>query len=144
MDHIHTFLTTLGHGEPPRMSDHPNAGATSETAQIWKIIHTKHTLSHPNKANMEARMLPLAPQRWTNFHINCYNILIFILYILHHKNRKNAKFQFNWSNNFRDIDFNMKISKCFMHIRFWNKTFNFFPLKFQDMYNNFKYGFHDK
>ena len=35
-----------------RMSDQPNAGATSETAQTWKTIHTKHTLSHPNKANM--------------------------------------------------------------------------------------------
>ena len=35
------------------MSDQPDAGATSETAQIWKTIHIKHTLSHPNKANME-------------------------------------------------------------------------------------------
>ena len=95
------------------MSDQPNAGAISETAQTWKTIHIKHTLSHPNKANMEwwlrrpndirgpwvglkfpdicltseekphpgnlsrpgfepgpaawqARMLPLAPQRWTD------------------------------------------------------------------------------
>ena len=24
-----------------------------QTAQTWKTIHTKHTLSHPNKANME-------------------------------------------------------------------------------------------
>ena len=97
----------------------PNAGATSETAQTWKTIHTKHTLSHPKKANMEwwlrrpndirgpwgpkvswhssyrwgktpkkprpgnlsrpgiepgpaawqARMLPLAPQRWTFVYI---------------------------------------------------------------------------
>ena len=53
MDHIHTFLTTQGHGGPPRMSDQPNAGATSETVQTGKTIHTKHTLSHPNKANME-------------------------------------------------------------------------------------------
>ena len=53
MDHIHTFLTTQGHGGPPRMSDQPNSGATSETAQTWKTIHIKHTLSHPNKANME-------------------------------------------------------------------------------------------
>ena len=53
MDHRHTLLTTQGHGGPPRMSDQPNAGATSETAQTWKRIHTKHTLSHPNKANME-------------------------------------------------------------------------------------------
>ena len=53
MEHIHTFLTTQGHGGPPRMSDQPNAGATSETAQTWKTIHTKHTRSHPNKANME-------------------------------------------------------------------------------------------
>ena len=27
------FLTTQGHGEPPRMSDQPNAGATAETEQ---------------------------------------------------------------------------------------------------------------
>ena len=53
MDNRHTFLTTQGHEGPPRMSDQPNAGATSETAQTWKTIHTKHTLSHPNKANME-------------------------------------------------------------------------------------------
>ena len=46
---LHTyFLTTQGHGGPPLMSDHLNAGATSETAQTWKTIHTKHTLSHPN------------------------------------------------------------------------------------------------
>ena len=47
------FLTTQGHGWPPRKSDQPNAGATSETAQTWKTIRTKHTPSHPNKANME-------------------------------------------------------------------------------------------
>ena len=53
MDHTHTFLTTQGHGGSPRMSDQPNAGATSETAHTWKTMHTKHTLSHPKKANME-------------------------------------------------------------------------------------------
>ena len=47
------FWRTHGHGEPPRMSDQPNAWATSETAQSRKIIHTKHTLRHPNKANIE-------------------------------------------------------------------------------------------
>ena len=35
------------------MSDQPNAGATSETTQTGKTIHTKYTLNHPNKANME-------------------------------------------------------------------------------------------
>ena len=35
MDHIHTFFTTQGHGGPPRMSDQPDAGATSETRRIW-------------------------------------------------------------------------------------------------------------
>ena len=48
-----TFLTTQGHGGPPRMSDQPNAGATSETAHTWKTVHTKRTFSHPNKADME-------------------------------------------------------------------------------------------
>ena len=28
-------------------------GATSETAQTWKTIHTRHTLIHSNKANMK-------------------------------------------------------------------------------------------
>ena len=131
MDHIHTFLTTQEHGGPPRMSDQPNAGATSETAQTWKTIRTKHTLSHPNKANMElglqrpngirgprepkvswhlpyrwgktpkkphpgnlsrpgiepgpaawqARMLPLAPQRWTIIIIIIFIIIIIIIII---------------------------------------------------------------
>ena len=31
LDHIDAFLTTQGHGEPPRMRDQLNAGATSET-----------------------------------------------------------------------------------------------------------------
>ena len=34
------------------MSDQLNAGATSDTAQTWKTIHTRHTLIHSNKANM--------------------------------------------------------------------------------------------
>ena len=112
----HTYFFDQRHGGPPRMSDQPDAGATSETAQTWKTIHTKHTPIHTNKANMEwwlrrpndirepcgpkisrhlsyrwgktpkkphpgnlsrpgiepgpaawqARMLPLAPQRWTH------------------------------------------------------------------------------
>ena len=36
MDHIHPFLITQGHGEPPRMSDQPNAGATSENSTNMK------------------------------------------------------------------------------------------------------------
>ena len=43
------FLTTQGHGGLPRMSDQPNAGATSETAQTWKTIHTKHTPILPTR-----------------------------------------------------------------------------------------------
>ena len=35
------------------MSDQSDAGATSETAKTSKIIHTKHTPTHTNKANME-------------------------------------------------------------------------------------------
>ena len=52
-DRRHTFLTTQGDGGPPRMSDQPDDRATSETAQTWKTIHTKHTPIHTNKANME-------------------------------------------------------------------------------------------
>ena len=135
MDHIHTFLTTQGHGGPPRMSEQPNAGAISETAQTWKTIHIKHTLSHPKKANMEwwlrrpndirgpwgpkvswhlsyawgktpkkphpgnlsrsgiepgpaawhARMLPLAPQRWTLLRLRVENpkrLWFWVLFLL--------------------------------------------------------------
>ena len=46
MDHIHTFLTTQEHGGPPRMSDQPNAGASSETAQTLKDnTHQAYTQS---------------------------------------------------------------------------------------------------
>ena len=48
-----TFLTIQGHGEPPWRSDQLNAGATSETTQTWKTIHTIHTPIHSNKANMK-------------------------------------------------------------------------------------------
>ena len=37
------FLTTHGHGVPPRMSDQLNAGATSETTRTLKTIHTIHS-----------------------------------------------------------------------------------------------------
>ena len=35
------------------MRDQLNAGATSETAQTWKTIHTRHTLIHSSKANIK-------------------------------------------------------------------------------------------
>ena len=47
------FSTTQGHGGPPRTRGQLNTGATSETAQTWKTIHTRHTLIHSNKANMK-------------------------------------------------------------------------------------------
>ena len=47
-----TFLTTQGHGGPPRMSDQLNAGATSETTRTLKTIHIIHSLIHSNKADM--------------------------------------------------------------------------------------------
>ena len=46
------FLTTQGHVGPPGMSDQPNAGATSETAQTWKTIdptHQAHTQVIPTR-----------------------------------------------------------------------------------------------
>ena len=53
LDYAHTFLTTLGHRGPPRISDQLNAGATSETRQTWKTIHNIHASFHSNKANMK-------------------------------------------------------------------------------------------
>ena len=53
LDHIHNFLTTQGHGGSPRMRDHLNAGATSETRQTWKPIHTIKAPIHSNKADMK-------------------------------------------------------------------------------------------
>ena len=49
---LNTFLTTQGHGGPPRMSDLLNAGATSETTRTLKSIHTIHSLFHSNKAEI--------------------------------------------------------------------------------------------
>ena len=48
-----TFLTTPGHGGPPRMRNLLNAGATSETTRTWKTMHTIHAPIHSNKANMK-------------------------------------------------------------------------------------------
>ena len=59
LDHIHTFLTTQGHGEPPQMSDQLNARATSEATQTLKTIYTSHALIHSNKADM-IRMIMMA------------------------------------------------------------------------------------
>ena len=53
MDHIHTFLTTQGYGKPPLMRDQLNAGATSETLQTCRTIHTIHAPIHSNKLNMK-------------------------------------------------------------------------------------------
>ena len=35
LNHIHTFLTTQGHGLPSRIRDQLNSGATSETSRTW-------------------------------------------------------------------------------------------------------------
>ena len=51
--HIHTFLTTQGHGEPPRMRDQFIAWATSEKTWTWMTIHAIHASIHSNKANMK-------------------------------------------------------------------------------------------
>ena len=48
LHHLHSFLNTQGHGGPPRMSDQLNAGATSETAQTYKTVHTIHAPIHSN------------------------------------------------------------------------------------------------
>ena len=53
LDHIYTFLTTQGHGVPPRLRGQLNAEATSETARTWKTIHIICTPIHSNKANMK-------------------------------------------------------------------------------------------
>ena len=53
LGHVHTFLTTQGHGGPPRIRDQLNSGATSETTRTWKMIHTIHASIHSNKANMK-------------------------------------------------------------------------------------------
>ena len=57
LDHIHTFLTTHGHGGPPQMRDQLNSRATSETTRTCKTIHTIHAPIHSNKLNMKASLL---------------------------------------------------------------------------------------
>ena len=53
LDLIHIFMTTQGNGEPHRMRDQVNAGATSETTWTWMTIHTIHVPINSKKANME-------------------------------------------------------------------------------------------
>ena len=53
LDHIRTFMTTLGHRGPPQMRNQLNAGAISEATQTWKTIHTIHAPIHSNKVNMK-------------------------------------------------------------------------------------------
>ena len=57
LDHINIFLTTEGHGGPPRMSDPLNAGATSETTRTLKTIHTIHSIIHSNKTDIRMIMM---------------------------------------------------------------------------------------
>ena len=57
--HIHTFLTTQGHGGPPQMSDQLSATATSETIRTLKMIHIFHSHIHSIKADMR-RMIMMA------------------------------------------------------------------------------------
>ena len=58
LDHMHTFLTTQGHGGSPRMRDQLNAGATFETTRTLKTMHTFHAPIHFNKANMKGLWRP--------------------------------------------------------------------------------------
>ena len=53
LDHMHTFLTTQGHGGSPRMKDQLNAGAVSETTQTRKTIHTILAPIYFSKAYMK-------------------------------------------------------------------------------------------
>ena len=74
--------------------------------------------------------------------------MILILHILEFESRNHTKFQISLSISLREnnalFNFNMQISKCSIHIKFWSKTLKNFLYKFQNMYNNFKYEFHDK
>ena len=51
------FLTTQGHGEPSRMSNQLNPGATSETTRTLKTIHTIHSHIHSSKADMRGMII---------------------------------------------------------------------------------------
>ena len=55
VDHIHTFLTTQGHGGHAQMSDQLNAGATSETT--LKSIYIIHSHIYSNKADMRRMIM---------------------------------------------------------------------------------------
>ena len=54
-----TFLTTEGHGVPPRMRDKFNSGTTSETTRTWKTIQISHAPIHSNKLNMKGWLILL-------------------------------------------------------------------------------------
>ena len=73
------------------------------------------------------------------FHINCYNFMIF--YEAQNFNLIGQLVSEIWIFKLILI---CKLQKVPMCIRFWSKTFNIFLYKFKGMYNNFKYGFHNK
>ena len=49
------------------------------------------------------RTLGLSLVEYLNFHINCYNFMIFLLCLLHHINIENAKFEFYWQLKLTDM-----------------------------------------
>ena len=53
LDHIHTFLPHKDMEGLPGWGITLNAGATSETTQTWKTIHTIHAPIHSKKATMK-------------------------------------------------------------------------------------------
>ena len=53
-----------------------------------------------------------------NFNINCQSFMILMVCILHFKNKEHSKCRSNWYISFRDINFNMKISKCSKSVSF--------------------------
>ena len=57
MDHIHTFLTTQGHGGPPLITDQLSVGTVSKTKRTWMTIHTIHAPIHSNKVNKKGWLL---------------------------------------------------------------------------------------
>ena len=57
VDHIHTSLTTQGHGGLPQNSDWLNSGATFETTRTLKTIHIIHSHINSKKADMRRMIM---------------------------------------------------------------------------------------
>ena len=90
-----------------------NPSFASPTSQA---LHLRHLASRPCCLNTPKWVLGQSFVEFWNFYINCYNFMIFLSCILHHKTEENAKSEFNWSLNFELLAFKLILMFEFQNV----------------------------